>query len=244
MKRSKFVRLSLTTAVAVALGGCEPQEKQYTIDKTLNFESVQKCTEAKIPVDVCSDAFMTAMAEHRRIAPTYKTQSDCEADFVEGYCHVDSTGNYVPQLGGFTLAASGHVSQSQLDAVRGGSGTGSSGINDIMMGMLVGNMLSSNGGRYYSEPVYRYRGDRGSFNTSTLSSRIAKGSTFSTSNQVKNGSSYASGASSSGTSLTTKNTISTKPIQTKPAVAQTVTRGGFGKASSARSGWGGGKSGG
>ena len=68
MKRSKYVQLSLAASVAMAISGCGPTEKTYDLQKKYNFQSVQQCADEKLPVDVCSDAYMTAMAEHRRIA--------------------------------------------------------------------------------------------------------------------------------------------------------------------------------
>src|SRR3546814_12065393 len=52
---------------------------------------------------------MTAMAEHRRVAPTYSNQADCDADFVADWCQQDSTGQFIPRLGGFALTADGQV---------------------------------------------------------------------------------------------------------------------------------------
>lgn len=233
MKRSKCVQLSLSAAVAMAISGCQPPEPNYQVSKTFKFDTVQQCVDQKVPVDVCSDAYMAAMAEHRRIAPTYNTQAECDADFVENYCKANADGKFTPPLSGFELTADGIVSERQLNAAHasaGSGGSGTSGLNDVVMGMLIGNMLSSNGGRYYSEPVYRYRSDRGSYATSTLASRIKSGTTFSNSTQVKRGASYAS---NSKTGL--KPTINTKPI----AVKTTTSRGGFGGVASARSGWGG-----
>ena len=63
MKRSKYVQLSLAASVAMAISGCGPTEKTYDLQKKYNFQSVQQCADEKLPVDVCSDAYMTAMAE-------------------------------------------------------------------------------------------------------------------------------------------------------------------------------------
>lgn len=233
MKRSKCVQLSLSAAVAVAITGCQPKEPNYQVSKTFKFDTVQQCVDQKVPVDICSEAYMAAMAEHRRIAPTYNSQAECDADFIENYCKANSDGKFTPPLSGFALTADGTVSEAQLNAAHasaGSGGAGTSGLNDVVLGMLVGNMLSSNNGRYYSEPVYRYRSDRDSYSTSTLASRIKSGTNFTNSTQVKRGASYVS-SSKSGL----KPSINTKPI----AVSSTTSRGGFGKSASARSGWGG-----
>lgn len=232
MKRSKYVQLSLAASVAVAISGCGPSEKTYTIDQKFNFQSVQECVDQKFPVNVCSAAYMSAITEHRRLAPLYDSKADCDADFVADWCQQDSTGKFIPKLGGFELAANGEVTQSQLDAVKAqaptseaSSGFGSGGmVNGLLAGMLISNMLNSNRGSYYSEPVYRYRDSRGSYANSTLSKRIESGTTFTKSNQAKYGSGYNSST-----------------FQSSSAKAAT-SRGGFGSQASARSGWGGSKS--
>ncbi|MDE1168351.1 MAG: DUF1190 domain-containing protein [Pseudomonas sp.] len=227
MKRSKYVQLSLAASVAMAVAGCGAPEKSYSVKQQFNFQSVQQCVDQKFPVDVCSDAYISAMAEHRRLAPVYDNQADCDADFVANYCQQDSNGKFIPQLGGFQLAADGEVSQSQLDAAKAqaassGGGSGGMNFNGILTGLLIGNMLSNNSGRYYSEPVYRYRDSRGDYASSTLGQRVNSGSTFSRSQQAQtSGSSYTSSLN--------------KPV----SVAGSTSRGGFGSKATARSGWGG-----
>jgi uncharacterized protein YgiB involved in biofilm formation len=239
MKRSTCVQLSLSAAVALAVSGCQAPEKQYEISKTFNFNNVQQCVDQKIPVDVCSDAYMTALSEHRRIAPIYTSQAECDADFIENYCRVDSSGRFTPPLSGFQLSADGQVSESQLSQARTASGEGSQAgmsggggnmVSNVVMGMLIGNMLSNNRGRYYSEPVYRYRDDRGGFGNSTLAKRINSGATFKNSTQARSGVGYTASA--------TRPTINTRPVSVK----STTSRGGFGSQASARSGWGGSRS--
>ena len=234
MKRSKYVQLSLAASVAMAISGCGPTEKTYDLQKKYNFQSVQQCAEQNRPVDVCSDAYMAAMAEHRRIAPVDDSQADCDADFVADWCQQDSTGKFIPRLGGFELTAEGQVTQSQVDAANaqaanaqasGGSGFSTS---SLLTGLLIGNMLSNNRNSYRSEPVYRYRDDRGNYGNSTLNQRVSNGATFGRSNQARYGSSnYTS-------------TLRSSPKSS--SVSSATSRGGFGSKASARSGWGGGSS--
>ncbi|RUP85569.1 DUF1190 domain-containing protein, partial [Corynebacterium propinquum] len=196
MKRSKYVQLSLAASVAMAISGCGPTEKTYDLQKKYNFQSVQQCADEKLPVDVCSDAYMTAMAEHRRIAPVYDSQADCDADFVADWCQQDSTGKFIPRLGGFELTAAGQVTQSKVDAANAqGAGAQASGggsrssTSSLLTVLLIGNMLSNNRNSYSSEPVYRYRDDRGNYASSTLNQRVSNGATFGRSNQARYGSS-------------------------------------------------------
>jgi len=230
MKRSQYVQLSLAASVAIAVSGCGAPEKTYSLNQQFTFKSVQECTAQKFPVDICSDAYITAMAEHRRQAPVYDNQADCDADFVENYCQADSSGKFSPPLSGFQLAASGEVTQSQVDAAKaeaGASGNSGGGFStgSLLTGLLIGNMLSSNRGGFFSSPVYNYRDGRGGFGTSTLGQRIDNGATFGRSRQSQYGQGYTRGAAA----------VAPKPI----SVSSSTSRGGFGSKASARSGWGG-----
>ncbi|MFL6606658.1 MAG: DUF1190 domain-containing protein, partial [Pseudomonas sp.] len=144
MKRSKYVQLSLAASVALAISGCGPTEKTYKLQKKYNFQSVQQCVDEKLPVDICSTAYMTAMGEHRRIAPVYDSKADCDADFVPDWCQQDSAGKFLPKLGGFELNADGEVTQSEVDAARAQlppseANVGGSGFGNLLTGMLIGN---------------------------------------------------------------------------------------------------------
>ncbi len=233
MKRSKYVQLSLAAAVSISIAGCGSQDPSQdpavVASKKFTFQTVKECVDAKLPTDVCSDAFMNAMAEHRRVAPAYNTIANCEADFVEGYCEVDSNGKFLPRLGGFELTATGSFSQAQVDQAQANAGSGggssSGGGNDFLTGLLIGNMLSNRGGSYYSEPVYRHRDSRGAYSNSTLGRRIESGTTFQK-------------AATPGA----KPYVSTvySPPAKKVSMQAAVSRGGFGSQSAAKSGWGGG----
>lgn len=229
MKRSQYVQLSLAASVALAISGCGGEPDGISVQQKFNFQSVQECVDGKIAVDICSDAYIRAMAEHRSQAPVYDNKADCDADFVADWCQQDSSGKFIPKMGGFEIAASGTFTQAEVDAARAAgvadgsqaSGSGSS-VNGLLTGLLIGNMLSGGNRNYYSEPVYRYRDNRGGYSNSTLNQRIDNGTTFSKSRQVQSGNSF-------------KNT---RPI----SVSSATSRGGFGSQSSARSGWGGGSS--
>lgn len=228
MKRSKYVQLSLAASAVMAISGCGPTEKTYDLKKKYSFQSVQQCIDEKLPREVCSDAYSTAFAEHRFIAPMYFSQAACDADFVADWCQKDFMGRFIPKLGGFELTAEGQVTQSQVDAAiaqaaisqasDGGSGFSTS-------SLLIGNMLSNDLTRYRSEPVYRYHDDRDDYANSTLHQRVSNGATFGRSIQAWDGSSNYTNMlrSSSGSS----------------SVALATSRGGFGSKASARSSWGG-----
>jgi len=228
MKRSQYVQLSLAASVALAVSGCDSKPETFSVQQKFNFQSVQECVDGKIPVDICSDAYIKALADYRKRAPVYDNQGDCEADFVADWCQQDSNGKFMPKMGGFEIAANGTFTQADLDAAKAAgvsagaanANQSSGGIsNGLLTGLLIGNMLSGGNRSYYSEPVYRYRDNRGGYSNSTLNQRIESGSTFSRSRQAQSGSVFTN----------------TRPV----SVTSATSRGGFGSQASARSGWGG-----
>lgn len=236
MRRSSL-KLVLASTLPLAMSGCGKSDT-VEVSAQQTYPSVQACVDQKIPVDVCSDAYMSALAEHRRVAPTYDDQASCEADFIPDYCQQNASGQFTPKLGGFQLSLTGNVPKSQVDAASAaaqssGQSTGSglaSGVNGFMMGMLVSNMISGSGGgsRFNSQPVYQERGARGGYQTSTLSRQIDNGKTFSNSTQAR----------SSSTGAYSKSTLGRNS-----SVSSSISRGGFGSQATARSGWGGKSSG-
>ncbi|WP_263263045.1 DUF1190 domain-containing protein [Pseudomonas sp. RIT-PI-S] len=236
MRARSSIQLVLAGALPMALAGCSKPDDTVAYSVKNNFKSVQECADAKIPVDVCSDAYMQALSDHRKIAPTYDDQASCDADFVQGYCQATSDGKFMPKMGGFELAMSGKVPKAeyeQAQAQASSQGSGWNG-NGLLTGLLIGHMLSGGGGnRYYSQPVYDTRDSRGAYSTSTLSRQIEQGKTFSRSTQAMS-SGTGSYASTLGRSLGNSGS----------GVSSTISRGGFGQQATARSGWGGRSSGG
>lgn len=242
MKRSKHIKLALVGAIPFALGACGSSEEGVTVSRMSTFDNVQACTDAKIPVDICSSAFMAAMNEHRRIAPVYSTQQSCEADFVKDYCQVTSDGKYMPKLGGFQITAQGEVPAQSAAATGGGSGgagyRGGGGNDGLLTGILLGQFMSdARSPRYYSEPIYFDRDGRGNFRRSTLAQQIARGKAFSQSEQVLKGGGYTNKTGSVSNALSRQGAINPKPVS---IASSSTSRGGFGSQSAARSGWGGG----
>jgi uncharacterized protein YgiB involved in biofilm formation len=221
MKRSKYVQLSLAASVALAISGEAAAQEQR------NFQSVEQCVDAEVAADACSNAYVAALTEHRRIAPAYDDKTKCDADFATGWCQKNSDGRFVPKLGGFKVPQNTEPAQN-LDAIANAqmpegnaepvqttqntthvsSGGGSS--NGWLTGWLIGNAMSNN-----SRTVYRDRDTRQTYDTSTLNRRIESAPT------TRSNSDYTSSRSKSVN------------------VASSTSRGGFGSQSSARSGWGG-----
>ncbi|MBV4486805.1 DUF1190 domain-containing protein [Pseudomonas sp. SWRI153] len=221
MKRSKYVQLSLAASVAMAISG-----EAAAVDQPRNFQSVEQCVDAEVAADVCSNAYVAALTEHRRIAPAYDDKARCDADFAADWCQKNSDGRFVPRLGGFKIPQAGEAAQ-DLDAIAdaqmpAGDTTASQasqntshysggGGNGWLTGWLIGNALSNNANR----TVYRDRDrdTRQTYNTSSQYRRIESA--------PRSQPDYESSKS--------------KPVN----VASSTSRGGFGSQSSARSGWGG-----
>lgn len=221
MKRSKYVQLSLAASVALAITG-----EAAALDQPRNFQSVEQCVDAEVAADVCSNAYVAALNEHRRIAPAYDDKAKCDADFAADWCQKNSDGRFVPKLGGFKVPQNGEEPQN-LDAIadaqmpagdatssasHGGShysGSSGGGGNGWLTGWLIGNAMSNNANR----TVYRDRETRQPYNTSTQYRRAE---------------------------TTTRSQPDYESSKSKPVnVASSTSRGGFGSQSSARSGWGG-----
>jgi uncharacterized protein YgiB involved in biofilm formation len=227
MKRSKYVQLSLAASVALAISGEVAAQEQR------NFQSVEQCVDAEVAADACSNAYVAALTEHRRIAPAYDDKAKCDADFAADWCQKNSDGRFVPKLGGFKVPQNVEPAQN-LDAIANAqmpagdpapaqttqstshvsSGGGGGGGNGWLSGWLIGNAMSNNRASD-TRTVYRDRDTRQTYDTSTLNRRIESAPT------TRNDSDYTSSRSKSVN------------------VASSTSRGGFGSQSSARSGWGG-----
>ncbi|MBX8494831.1 DUF1190 domain-containing protein [Pseudomonas cichorii] len=240
MRRST-TKLVLASTLPLAMSACSQADDIPEFTAQTNFNSVQACVDSKVPVDVCSDAYMQALSDHRSIAPTYDDKASCETDFVPDYCQVTSEGKYMPKMGGFELAFSGNVPKDTLARVHQEVAQANPGGSEgLLTGLLIGNLLSSGFGsnRYYSQPVYQARDDRGSFYMSSLPAQIDRGKTFGGSTQARTSPAKSYSRTTLGRSLesTPRSTVSS--TISKSSVSSTISRGGFGSEATARSGWG------
>lgn len=258
--RPRSSRLLLVGALPLAISGCGNSDPILPYSVKQSFKNVQSCVDAKFPVDLCSDAYIQAMTDHRRDAPSYADRAACDADFIEGYCQPASDGTFMPQMAGFELSVSGELPKSAVDqaqsqaqqqaALSGGGSAMAAAATGALVGMLVGNVMSNRAApRFQSQPVYQSRDSRGSYQTSTLARQIEQGKTFNRStqpqryqsrrerNDASSGYSGSSGASRSGSSSTFRSSSSSSSVNSG------LSRGGFGGQAAARSGWSGKSSG-
>jgi len=219
MKRSKYVQLSLAASVAMAISG-----EAAALDSQ-RFQTVEQCVDASVAADVCSNAYVAALTEHRRIAPAYDDKAKCDADFAADWCQKNSDGRFVPKLGGFKVPQNAETPQ-DLNAIANAqmpagdaaaaqnvqsTSHSSGGGNGWLSGWLIGNAMSNNANR----TVYRDRDTRQTYNTSTQYRKIESAPATRTDSRY--------------------DSTRSKPVN----VASSTSRGGFGSQSSARSGWGG-----
>ncbi|VEF13118.1 putative lipoprotein [Pseudomonas fluorescens] len=221
MKRSKYVQLSLAASVALAISG-----EAAALDQQRGFQSVEQCVDAEVAADVCSNAYVAALTEHRRMAPTYDDKAQCDADFTADWCQKNASGQFVPKLSGFKIQPNAEAPQ-DLDALADAqmpagdvnaaqaapASTHSSGssTSGLLTGWLIGNAMSNNSNR----TVYRDRDTRQTYNTSTQYRKVES-------------------------APVTRSQPDYQSTKSKPVnVASSTSRGGFGSQSSARSGWGG-----
>ncbi len=102
------------------------------------FEDVEQCVnEPGASRAACEEAFAVAQEQHAAVAPKYADQQSCEADFGAGQCEP------APQ-------------QAQ--------GGGGSFFMPLMMGYMMGSMMSGRGG-VAPQPLYRSADDARNFRT-------------------------------------------------------------------------------
>lgn len=242
MKRSRnigrFGLIALSTVSVMALSGCLEEEANAQSvtpaqHETAVYSSMEACLadaqkvafpEGTAQAEVasqkqtlelaCINDWREAQAEHEKSAPRYSSLAQCEAEFGDGNCGA-------PGQSSGTVASSG--------------GSDSNIFMPVLMGYMLGNMMSNNGGGYRSGPVYS---DRSGGYRSTQPSMT---------NRLKtSGATYVAPTGSRSDLSTTRATngrVAT-PATTPKSTMQTSTRTrsqGFGasRSSTSRSGWGG-----
>lgn len=214
-KSNQHITLALVSTIPFFLAACDntPEEQTRTVTNKKVFNSVQDCVDNKVPQAICQNSFIQANNEHLKVAPTYKSEDDCEAVFMKDQCAVNLDNLWAPKLAGFEITEShiervngGNVVQSttpqaapvgttQAPATTGGTTvinntTGGGSSDGFVTGLLIGNMMGNSGPNYYSQPVYVERTSRGDYTKSTISERVNRGESFAKSTQAAQGWDY------------------------------------------------------
>ena len=243
--RPRSSRLLLVGALPLAISGCSDSEPNVTYTVKQHFRGVPACVAAKFPVDVCSESYMQAMIDHHRLAPVYDDQTACDADFVERSCQLTSAGKYMPRMAGFELAMSGELPWyqfEQAEQLAQQQATRSGGSDSIVAAAATAGLAfalidkarsNRSAQRFQAQPIYQNRDSRGSYQTSVLAQRIG--------HQERND--EASGSGGSGSSASSRSGTTLRSGNHGTSVSASLSRGGFGQHASARSGWGGKRSG-
>lgn len=269
MRRRSQVSLVLASSVPLVLSGCsvdfdDDVPKTHEFNQTMSFQSVQECVDQKMPVNVCSEAYIQAQNEHRRTAPHYDSKDACDADFVAGYCQADGNNGFAPKVGGFEVHAEGTLTdaqyrqaqaqaqQAQQSGEHGASMTGAvvGGGVGLLAGYMLGQAINNRSPiQYQSRPVSSY--DR----RDERHGNAYGGGAYRQSSNANNSSKWRSLPSSSSTRDTLGNnlrnngskasngwdsrTSSSRQNTSKSSASSSVSRGGFGSQATARGGWGG-----
>ncbi|MBY6185842.1 DUF1190 domain-containing protein [Marinobacter hydrocarbonoclasticus] len=135
MKRSQNVRsprfrkaLPMATSVAVSislvLSGCAPEPRE----EAQIYSNAQECMQVYPDQgELCQQVFGSAQMDHLATAPRFQDQQQCEAEFGPGNCESAPEGTQ-------------------------GNATGGSWFMPMMMGYMMGNLMSGRGVR--QAPVY------------------------------------------------------------------------------------------
>jgi uncharacterized protein YgiB involved in biofilm formation len=94
-------------AASITLSGCGGD----TVEPA-KFSSVSQCASAGFEKSLCEGGYQDAAKEHRRSAPQFKSNADCEKEWGSGSCEQltsprqSNTGSiFVPLLTGFVLSS-------------------------------------------------------------------------------------------------------------------------------------------
>ena len=145
MKRSRKASLVLMGTVPFLLAACENSER------ALVYRTVSECQRDQVLTsEECETRFTRAGYESERVAPRYRNQQDCEADFGPQQCQ-SSSGYFIPLMRG-VLVKDPRPALNEDEQGSAGAGAGGGG----------------GGGSYYSsvaQPLYESRDDKGMLRT-------------------------------------------------------------------------------
>ena len=138
MKRSRKASLVMMSTVPFLLAACENSER------ALVYRTLSECQRDQVlTTEECETRFANAGYESGRVAPRYRTVSDCEADFGPQSCH--ASGAYFSPLMRGVLIKDPRPDPKQEEESSGTNGGG--------------------GYHYVSQPLYESRDDKGMLRT-------------------------------------------------------------------------------
>ncbi len=175
------VGIGLTAMPTVlAHGQAQPQTPRW-ISSTVFFENANACKWAGIRARVCESGYRSAYRQHVRIAPAYREQADCEADFIPGECFVSGASQlWTPWLSGFSLITHARLPPCALHAQR-EPRTPMASLNKSWAQQLQEVRHSPDAAaqvRFFSEPLYWERDHQGGFHLTTLREKLRNGERF------------------------------------------------------------------
>jgi uncharacterized protein YgiB involved in biofilm formation len=100
MKRSRTATLLLMGSAPLLFTACQQREEAVL------FGSVAECTASgAMSRAQCEEGFLTAQAEHERVAPRYVNREDCLRDFGPEQCEParQSSGMFMPLMAGMMM---------------------------------------------------------------------------------------------------------------------------------------------
>lgn len=186
-----MLRRALQTLVFVWVGACFfvipaglasaelGPDAQRWVSSTAFFENANACMWAGIPKQVCQSGYRSAYRQHVRIAPAYRQQEDCEADFAPGECFVSGVSQlWAPWLSGFSLITHARLPPSSLHAHRQAQ---KAPVDRSWWQHLQGIKASPEVAtrvRYFSEPLYWERDHQGGLRLTSLREKLRNGEQF------------------------------------------------------------------
>lgn len=132
-----------------------PPTASRWIHSTVFYENANACLWTGVAADICHAGYRSAFRQHVRVVPTYREESECEADFYPGECASGAKHSlWSPWLSGFSLT------------------------RRSSLGPALGSALETVTTHYFSEPLYWERDAHGGSQLTTLRDKLRAGQHF------------------------------------------------------------------
>lgn len=174
------IGIGLVAVPAVLAKADADAEAPRWISSTVFFENANACQWAGVPAQICQSGYRSAYRQHVRIAPAYREEADCEADFIPGECFVSGVSRFwTPWLSGFSLITHVRMPPSISHSAKGHPALAS--VNRSWSQQLQGVRAAPEPVtqvRYFSEPLYWERDHQGGFRLTSLREKLRNGERF------------------------------------------------------------------